>query len=977
MRATLARRSLRPRPPDLKVRPTYRLLLAGSALIALLLGFTTFAQTPRGEPSGGSGLREPAWSPDGSRLAVVYLDRLWTMAADGSDARELTTATGVEREPVWSPDGQQVAFAASRGESFDLYMVDARGGDPRRVTSLVGDERSPSWTQDGRLVFSYNAQTTPRWTLYAVAVDPSASDAAPRALTDGGDNELSPRVSPDGSRVAFASDRESDSGDFDIWWMPLPERTDFGPVRRRTAVRVVQGAGVDGWPAWSPDGGRVAFYAVRDGIGATWVALLGASPGSPPQLVSRHGGSLSWSPDGRTLAIGEVPEPEPFYNGNPRRDSGDRPPTFGAGPAFQLWMAAAPLAVDAGSRELKPVLSGGAALLAVFDDVWGTLSRLYYADGPARATWEARRTLLRPLAEQARSESALESVVDRMVADQPLIKAPVTSSRAMVVSAHPLASEAGRLVLERGGNIVDAAIAVSFALGVVEPDASGIGGDGQAVLFLNGMTEPTAVEFKDETPRAATLDNPRVMRGGRLVADGPASMNVPGLVAGLDYLYAKYGSGRLTWSELIDPAIRYAESGFILDETLPSTIAEARAMIRRYPSAARIYLPGGDVPRPGDRFFNRDYGTTLRNIARNGADVFYRGAVAQRMVADLTAAGGVMRAPDLDQYHPVERPAVSGRYRNHILYTGGPPVGSGVSMLEGLQVLSNFQPVAGATAARDATYWHYLIESWKARDRLRRPADPERWAADYARHLLPAHAAELFRRIEPRRASRYAEDAEDATAAAVERIGTGTSAFTIADADGNMISVTQTLSTWGGSFYVTPGLGFLYNNHLRSSRTTSGATGALLPSSRSNTSSVPTLAFREEGGRLEPAFAIGVAGNAWIPASAYSIVAALVDGRLGMQQAIEAPRFLVERDPADSSGGSARVEVEDRFPRAVLDDLSARGHRFQKIGRKGEVRYGYASGVSVDVLNRVLEGGADPRRSHAAVSVNAVRQLTQ
>jgi gamma-glutamyltranspeptidase len=184
-----------------------------------------------------------------------------------------------------------------------------------------------------------------------------------------------------------------------------------------------------------------------------------------------------------------------------------------------------------------------------------------------------------------------------------------------------------------------------------------------------------------------------------------------------------------------------------------------------------------------------------------------------------------------------------------------------------------------------------------------------------------------------------------------------------------MIAVTQTLSTWGGTFYVSKGLGFLYNNHLRSSRTQRGAYGQLLPLMRSNTSSVPTLVFREQAGERVPRLAVGVAGNAWIPASAYSIIAGVIDGGLPMQRAIEAPRFLVSRDPADALGNGARIEIEDRFPRTVLENLMSRGHTFQKIGRKGEVRYGYASAVLVDSVNRRVEGGSEPRRSHMAVGV--------
>jgi gamma-glutamyltranspeptidase len=182
-----------------------------------------------------------------------------------------------------------------------------------------------------------------------------------------------------------------------------------------------------------------------------------------------------------------------------------------------------------------------------------------------------------------------------------------------------------------------------------------------------------------------------------------------------------------------------------------------------------------------------------------------------------------------------------------------------------------------------------------------------------------------------------------------------------------MIAITQTLSTWGGTFYVSKGLGFLYNNHLRSSRLTPGY-GSLVPLMRSSTASVPTLVFQRTPAGEVPRIAVGAAGNAWIPVSVYNIITGIIDGQLGAQAAVEAPRFLPGRDAADPAGTAARIEIEDRFPRGTLDDLRARGHRFQKIGRKGEVRYGYASAVVVDVANRKVEGGAEPRRSHAAVA---------
>jgi len=311
---------------------------------------------------------------------------------------------------------------------------------------------------------------------------------------------------------------------------------------------------------------------------------------------------------------------------------------------------------------------------------------------------------------------------------------------------------------------------------------------------------------------------------------------------------------------------------------------------------------------------------------------------------------------------------VVGHYRGHTLYAGGPPVSTGIQLFESLQILDNYQPRPRARTTTDPDYFHYVMESWKVRDQIRRVADPERWPVDFAEHLTPEHAKKLFAKIDPLKASKLERPTQDDASGPAPRIGTGTTSFAVADAEGNMIAVTQTLSTWGGTFYVSKGLGFLYNNHLRSTRTTAGAYGSLLPLMRSSTTSVPTLVFATTPAGEVPRLAVGCAGNAWISFSVYNVITGVIDGQLGAQAAIEAPRFLTERDPSDPFEEAARVQIEDRFPRATLQDLAARGHRFQKIGRKGEVRYGYAAAIVVDVANQRVEGGAEPRRSHAAVA---------
>ena len=336
-----------------------------------------------------------------------------------------------------------------------------------------------------------------------------------------------------------------------------------------------------------------------------------------------------------------------------------------------------------------------------------------------------------------------------MVAEQPLIKPVVTSNGAVVVSGHPLASEAGRLAFEKGGNVVDAMIAVSFALGVVEPEASGIGGDGAAVLFLKGMKQPTVIDYKDMTPIRATADNPPIMQDGRIVADGPAAANIPGVVAGLDYLYRNYGSGKVKWDELVAPAITLADEGFILDEALPTSIAEGRRFLEKWPEAAKIYLPGGKVPRPGDRFFNKDYANTLRAIPKDGADTFYRGEIARRSPRTWKRTAASCTFADLAQYRAIEREPVVGHAiaaTRCMPAARRSPRASSCSSRCTCSRTTSRRP--GARTSTDADYFHYLIESWKVRDPMRRVADPERWPVEFAEHLTLEHAKKLFAKID-------------------------------------------------------------------------------------------------------------------------------------------------------------------------------------------------------------------------------------
>ena len=331
-------------------------------------------------------MQEPSWSPDGKRIAVSYLDRLWTMTPDGKQARaifqDLKTSGPqdrgefqIEREPAWSPDGTRLAFAADRGDGFDIFVVAIKNGvavgSPVAVTTMAGDERWPSWTADGRLVFAHrdarpagrNGDPSLQYDIY-LSTPVAGSDAwqAPHAADrNGRQRNLSARVAGRhqgrvrfGARVRRRSRSVVDAGavggnrQADSARRPSAEAgvlvgaSRLAPMASRLrATRITRVRGNEAYPSWAPDNTRLAFYAVREGIGSVWVAtaepprpepaedpIAAREAGGAAAAGVRRGGAPAWSPDGKTLLVSGLPDPQPVYNGNPLRNETEAPPLF-------------------------------------------------------------------------------------------------------------------------------------------------------------------------------------------------------------------------------------------------------------------------------------------------------------------------------------------------------------------------------------------------------------------------------------------------------------------------------------------------------------------------------------------------------------------------------------------------------------------------------------------------------------------------
>ncbi len=929
------------------------------------------------------GARDPSYARDG-RLALAVRGDIWVQDRAGSGARwlHLTSGPSWDREPAWSADGEWVTFSSDRGGNFDLYRIRAgsAGGEPERLTTSAEADGEPTLSADGRTVFVRGRGPTARlWVR--------EQDGAERRLTKGAAPERWPAFSPDGGRLAYVTLGEQGSR-LRVRSMATEQTTESDSVvlSDRAAER----------PTWSPDGGRLAF-TVGTGRGAVYVA---GTDGQYSNLVVEQYAAPAWSPDGGTLALASLPPRDLGYNGDPDR-LGDRE----VGDVFtstgNLWLVDAPApAPSLVTLAVPAVADRGQYNAQTFDAAWARTAKLYYSDPSAterRAKWEALRTSYRPRALTAADNDALERVIHQMLRERPPLKQSATG-RAAVSSAHPVATEAGLEIFRQGGNVVDAAVAVSFALGVVEPDASGMGGYGQLVLFERGMEEPEVIEFMARVPEAATLDNASLLRNGRLPGEGPVLAIVPGTVAAMHLAWKEHGSGKLEWSALLQPAIRAARDGYEVSEGLATTLNTERDHFLKYPGSTKLFFRDGEPLHAGDTLRNPDLQWALEQVASGGADAFYRGSVAKRMVADLRAQGNVMSLVDMDRYYAVRREAVGTTYRGYTLYSSAPPVSGGAMLAAQLNLLEQFR--SPKPYSEDAATFHAMVSAWQLVPSSRgRIADPGLWPVDVVPFTSKAVARSRWNCFDPSKAlsaeilrgdslpcasppANAVEDAprlgmsgvtgdehaacdpNDSYRSAVGCHSTGTTAFVVADGEGNVVSVTQTLGTWGGNFYVSPGLGFLYNDKLGSYGSDPTMYGARLPYARHGSTIAPTVAFTGTGANRRAAFAVGAAGNAWITSAVYQTVIGLIDQKLGPQAALELPRFM----PAGRSpDGATTLLIEDDFAPDVEQRMQALGYRLQKISLLGELRMGY--GAALKIENGKVTAGADPRRAGAAGAV--------
>jgi gamma-glutamyltranspeptidase/glutathione hydrolase len=504
---------------------------------------------------------------------------------------------------------------------------------------------------------------------------------------------------------------------------------------------------------------------------------------------------------------------------------------------------------------------------------------------------------------------------------------PVTARHGMVVTQEARASRIGAAILKRGGNAVDAAVAVGFAMAVTYPRAGNIGGGGFMVIHLaGGKQKPAqniAIDYRERAPSATTRDvfldasgkpDPAKSREQGL------AIGVPGTVAGLAHAHEKYGSGKFTLAQLIAPAIELARKGFRTGDEFEDTGRSAIERMRRFPSTAKLFLkPDGSLIDRGTLLVQADLANTLEAIAKNGPRAFYEGPIADKISAAVREAGGLMTSDDLKNYSPVERPVLRGSYRGLTILSMPPPSSGGVLLIEMLNILEGFN-----LKRDDPASVHLMVETMRYAyaDRAKLLGDPDFVKVPLEGLTSKRYAAALRARIDRERTT-PSDKIRPLSPQAFE--GSNTTHYSILDRFGNAVSNTYTLNLNYGVGLIAEGTGVLLNNELDDFAAAPGVPNAFGlvgyeanepgPNKRPLSSMTPTIVLH----RGKPLIVTGAPGGSRIITAVLQVLVNVIDYRMSVAAAVQAPRIHHQWLPDETM-------IEEDYPNAVARALTGRGH---------------------------------------------------
>jgi gamma-glutamyltranspeptidase / glutathione hydrolase len=529
----------------------------------------------------------------------------------------------------------------------------------------------------------------------------------------------------------------------------------------------------------------------------------------------------------------------------------------------------------------------------------------------------------------------------------------VVAEHGMVVAQEKTAVRIGADVLRRGGNAVDAAVATGFAMAVSYPRAGNIGGGGFMIIHSRERGEDVAIDYRETAPAATT---PQIFLGPDGKPDSAKSRDsalgtgVPGTVAGLALALEKYGSGRFTLADLLQPAIELARDGLVVTDDSADTLPDWHRRLARWPSSAKIFSRAdGTTLREGDRLVQTDLAATLSAIAERGPRGFYQGPVAEKLVKAIGEAGGIISSDDLRSYQAVIRAPVRGSYRGYDIVSMPQPSSGGVVLLETLNILEGFPMREMKQGSAPAL--HVMIEAMKRAyaDRARFLGDPAFVRAPVATLISKDYAAKQRAGIDLDHATPWT----DALSATPPHEGNNTTHFSVVDSLGNAVSNTYTLNFSYGLGLVADGTGVLLNNELDDFTAAPGASNAYGlvgfeanlpgPGKRPLSSMSPTIVLKDN----KPVLVTGSPGGSLIISAVLQVIVNVLDYGMDVAAAVAAPRLHHQWLPDE-------VRVEHGFAKDTLAALRAKGHRvIEPLGQ--------TSANSIAVTDNGLLGAPDPR----------------
>ena len=535
-------------------------------------------------------------------------------------------------------------------------------------------------------------------------------------------------------------------------------------------------------------------------------------------------------------------------------------------------------------------------------------------------------------------------------------KPAVRAKSGAVASVSEVASRIGVETLKKGGNAIDAAIAVAFALAVVYPEAGNIGGGGfMTIRLANGET--VCLDYREKAPGKASRDMYLDAEGNLTDKSliGSLAAGVPGTVAGLEAAHQRYG--KLPWASLVAPAIALAEQGFVVNDYLAGSMRRSYDLLVRFPETRRVLLPGGSAPKAGSVLKQADLGKTLRRIQKEGAKGFYHGPVAQAIAKDQAATGGIITTADLAAYRPAWRAPVSFTYRGHKVISMPPPSSGGVTLAQILNILEGYDLKAAGWHSPQHIHWMIEAERRAYADRNAYLGDPD-FIKDQPLETLSskAYAAKRRATILPDKAT----PAYGLTPGLSE--SEDTTHFSVVDRFGNAVSNTYTLNGNFGAGVIAKGTGVLLNNEMDDFASkpgtpnlfglVQGERNAIAPNKRMLSSMTPSIVLDPKGQLL---MVIGSPGGSTIITTVAQVVSNVIDFGMPLNSAIAAPRVHHQGQP------NVLFYEPAGLPHATRSGLVDLGHQTQQRDYIGD---------AMGVLRRpdgTLEAYADPRRGGQAV----------